>query len=644
MGRRNLTKLTSIVVLLLGLGLLSEIPAVAAITTMAPTADAQVNSDAAGSNYGTDIKMAICTSCALAGAPTKRGYVKFDISGLAGTVTSARLRVYATTSPVPAMTARTVTSSWQESTITWNNAPPAGVSLGTSIAGSTAGYYDIPLSSVGTGAFVVTTSSSTVLRLATRETANPPQLVVETSSTTTSSSSSTSSSTTTTGPTTTGPTTTGATTTTTVPPTGAPNVLFVVTDDQRDPDNTLLVMPKTRRWMADGGRSFTQAFVTTPSCCPSRSSIFTGRYVHNTGVRAQTSAAALDQRSTLQRYLKDRGYGTAMTGKYLNDWSLSTPPPYFDRYAMLKGGYYNEYWGIDGAVRRVPDYSTTYMGTKAIEYLNAFESGNDATPWFLYVATTAPHGPRTPETMYANAPVPPWSGNPAVNEDVSDKPSYLSWRGPVSQSSIDSLRTSTLRTLMSVDDLVDRLFQTLQANGELDNTLVVFTADNGYHWGEHRYQTKFVPYTPAIHVPLMLRWPGRVGAGTQESRLVANVDLAPTVLEAVGITPEPQYPVDGRSLLTSSNPRDRLLVEYWYDAANGTSSPPTWASTRTPTYQYVENYGSGGAVFREYYDLVSDPWQLTNLYADGNPGNDPPSGPLSATLAADRQCTGTACP
>jgi arylsulfatase A-like enzyme len=427
-------------------------------------------------------------------------------------------------------------------------------------------------------------------------------------------------------------------------PAGAPNVLVVVTDDQRT--GTMFAMTKTLRWLQSGGVEFPQAYVTTPSCCPSRASIFSGRYVHNHGVRQQRLGANLDHRSTLQRHLKGGGYFTAMAGKFLNKWSLGTRPPYFDRYAVANGGYYNTTWGIDGVVKKVATYTTTFIGDKAIAHLSAFERANDARPWFVYLATFAPHKPRTPEPQYADMTFGSWAGNPAVNENVSDKPGYVRWRQPVADSTIREIRTKQLRTLKSVDDMVDRVLRTLQAQGELANTLVIFLSDNGYMWGEHRLADfKFVPYTESIRVPFFARWPGHLAAGTSDNRLVTNIDIKPTVLAAAGIPADRAYPMDGRSLLSAAG-RSRLLTEYFYDEVNAPGIE-TWAAIRTRTYEYVENYNQpelNGGTFREYYDLVKDPWMLTNLYRDGNRSNDPPIGPLSSTLAADRQCSGAGCP
>jgi arylsulfatase A-like enzyme len=421
-----------------------------------------------------------------------------------------------------------------------------------------------------------------------------------------------------------------------------PNVLIVNTDDQRGPD-TLQAMPKTRAWLQAGGRIFWRGVVTTPSCCPSRSSLMTGEYVHNHGVRQQALISHFPEYRSLQHYLHAHGYLTGIIGKYLNTWNLANRPPDFDRDAVLDGGYTNQYWNMDGVKQLVPGYTTTIMSDKAVSFLQWFKSTNDAKPWYLYVAPTAPHPPFTPEPKYASYPIAPWSGDPAVNENTSDKPPFLRNHAAIPWSTISSTRVTQLRTLKSVDDMVGRIHDLLQSQGELQNTLVIYTSDNGYEWGEHRWISKFVPYTESIRVPLIMDWPGHVAAGTSDNRFAANIDIMPTVLQAAGIAPDPRYPLDGRSLL-EPNRRWRLLFEYWNDPANG-AGINGWASDRTDTYQYIEDYRSDGTLLmREYYDLRSDPWELTNLYADGNPSNDPPVKPLHDQLAADRSCVGTSCP
>jgi arylsulfatase A-like enzyme len=406
--------------------------------------------------------------------------------------------------------------------------------------------------------------------------------------------------------------------------------LIIVTDDQRL--ETLSVMPKTRRWFVDEGTRFTRTFATTPLCCPSRASIMTGRYAHNHEVRNNVpgTSANLAQTSTLQYNLRNAGY---RTGIFRED------PPYFHRWAVTHNGYYGAKFNVMGDIRRISDYSTDYIAAKAENFIT--ESARRPEPWFLYLAPNAPHRPFTPERRYQTARVPGWSGNPAVFEsDRSDKPGFVRNRDWTFKEGSRQRRLQ-LRTLMSVDDLVGRVFRLLQETGQGDNTLAVFVSDNGFFWGDHGLNDKRLPYTPSIQVPMLVRWPGHFAADVTDSRVAANIDVAPTVFDAAGISPSNS--VDGKSLLESWD-RDRILTEYRRDYQ--VTSVPTWASIRTDDYQYVEYYSSSGStvVFREYYDLAADPWQLENLLRDGDPSNNPDVAALSGQLYLDRHCDASACP
>jgi arylsulfatase A-like enzyme len=331
-----------------------------------------------------------------------------------------------------------------------------------------------------------------------------------------------------------------------------------------------------------------------------------------------------------------------MAGKFLNRWPLERPPPGFDRYALANGGYYDQTWAVDGTTRRVPTYSTTFIGDRALAFLDEREA-DDARPWFLYLATFAPHDPRVPEPKYADASFPALDRvGPSAAAPVAGKPAYLATRTDGRLAEAAKVRTGQLRTLLSVDDLVDRVLGRLQATGELEDTLIFFLSDNGYAWGEHRHVGKFTPYTESIKVPFLVSWPGRLPAGTTDDRLVATIDIKPTVLAAAGIPPRAGDVVDGRSLLDGRR-RDRLLAEYWRDQANAPGIRD-WAALRTPSWQYIEDYDQpGGGTFREFYDLRSDPGMDRNLLADDDPANDPPAS-VAAELAAARTCAGASCP
>lgn len=434
---------------------------------------------------------------------------------------------------------------------------------------------------------------------------------------------------------------TSPTTTTTPPPSGRPNVVVINTDDMRADMATAL--PKIRQWLADGGTTFRNGYVSTPSCCPSRASLMSGRYVHNNG-QYQQQTLGFDLNLTIQRYLHDAGYLTGHAGKFLHWLDLSVEAPNFDRWTYFKGGYENVYMNFDGTVRRSQGYSTTIVFDRAIEYVNDFEGRDDARPFYLYLAPIAPHDPSIAEPKYASATVPAHQPDPSYMEaDRADKPPFVRNQNPTA-AAVQATRTAMIRTLYTVDDQVDRLMRHLQATGELANTLVIFTSDNGYLLGEHKATSKFLPYRKAVEVPFLVRWPGRVPAGAVDDRLVTHVDIAPTILAATGVS-QAHATLDGRDILAGTA-RQRALTEYWNDP-NNNPNIPTWASIRTAAYQYTEYYNSATpatVTFREYYNLQADPYQLVNLLADGVPANDPDTVPLSQTLQAARQCAGTSCP
>jgi arylsulfatase A-like enzyme len=416
-----------------------------------------------------------------------------------------------------------------------------------------------------------------------------------------------------------------------------PNILVIVTDDQRAID-TLGAMVETRRWFAAHGTRFVNAFATTPVCCPSRASIFTGRYAHNHGTLSNDDGEALklDQGSTIQRYLDDAGYFTAMIGRYLNGFPMEATPPHFDRFARCGCPYNDPEVNIDRSLRGVNGYLTDFMTDWTLDRLAETEREDDR-PWFLYLAPKAPHSPPVPQARYESAPVKVFRPNPAVREkDVSDKPPYVA-RGRDRVPA--TLPSQQLRTLLSVDDMIGELRRALRSLGEERRTLAFFLSDNGLLWGEHGLTGKGVPYKASVRVPLLMTWPGRVDQGVVSRRLVGNIDVAPTILDAAGLQSEQS--MDGRSLLTGSA-RDRILAEMF-----GSLHDPglRWASTITKSYQYVEYFDRSDRVTqREYYDLQRDPWQLHNVLGDASETNDPDVRSLSRRLHSDSECAGASCP
>jgi arylsulfatase A-like enzyme len=422
-----------------------------------------------------------------------------------------------------------------------------------------------------------------------------------------------------------------------------PNILIVVTDDQRSSEGPLKVMRATRRWLTRRGTRYPRAFATTPLCCPSRASIFTGRYAHNHGVHTNQGKPRLNHDFTLQGYLDRAGYRTALVGKFFNEWPLRRKPPHFDRWVVFDGGYFYRTYNVQGKMKYVESYSTRFLTRKTVDLLGTFER-RDAKPWLMYVAPYAPHAPFTPAKTWRGSKVPSWNGNPAVFEkNRSDKPDYVRLRDE-KYSVWRKNRRKQLRTLKSVDALVRLVRLKLNRLDEASRTLVVFMSDNGYMWADHGLYDKGAPYTPSIRIPMLMRLPGQ-SQSKVDRRLVGNIDVAPTVLDAAGIGPAPGHPMDGHSLLSKSWDRDRILAEYRNN--DNPWTPPTWASTRTKRFQYTEYYRDGDRIFREYYNLKKDPWQLRNLLRDGREGNDPDPArlaSLSTRLRMDRRCKGPPAP
>ena len=416
-----------------------------------------------------------------------------------------------------------------------------------------------------------------------------------------------------------------------------PNVLIILTDDQR-PIETMLpnVMPETLQRFGAEGTAFPNAVATTPLCCPGRAGIMTGQFAHNNGVRTNGDPEQLgDHRTTLQHHLDAAGYQTGLVGKFLNQWEIEDNPPHWDRWSMLQPGpdYFSTEWNIEGINQTVTEYSTDFAAERAVSYVDAFNTpANDEQPWFLYVAPFAPHAPYQPAPEYANADVGTWPGNPAVFEqDKSDKPQAVRRRHRT-LADAQPIRDNQLRMLMSVDDMVEDVFDQLELRGELDNTIAFFLSDNGFLWSDHGLGGKNEPYLPSIHIPFYVRWPGRVPAGTVDPRLAANIDVAPTALDAAGVSAASG--MDGMSLLRSEA-RTKILTEAWNRGHEG-----GWASIRTPRYQYIEWYKTDNVTveFRELYDITKDPYQLKNVLGDGKRKNDSDVKGLARELRAARTC------
>ena len=435
---------------------------------------------------------------------------------------------------------------------------------------------------------------------------------------------------------------------------GAPNIFIYHLDDLRDAFpgaiDPLQFMPKTRAWMADG-RRYTQMFVADPSCCPSRASMMTGRYPHNNGVLDQQDGPLFDGPHSMACYLRSAGYATYIAGKFLTTWPKTQLPPCFDRSTVMWGGYIDVAVKVDGVSRTTSGYSTTYIGNRGRSYITSALSGTK--PFLLYETPHAPHWSDTtvngsparlaiPDTQYANVNVGTCSGVP--ESDRSDKPAYVRNMNFTTAQG-QQMCQSQLRAIMSADDQFAATMQLLSDRGVLGNTLVILSSDNGYMWGEHGRTEKFVPYEPALQVPLWIRWPGHFTGGTDTTRLVSHLDLLPTMLAAAGFTlPANAPPLDGESLLQPGR-RTTVYSEYYVDQAN--PGVPSWRMVRTRTAKYTQlRNPQGDVIAREYYNLTNDPAENLNLLGDSTSANDPPASTISSmtsTLNAFATCSGAGC-
>ncbi len=458
-----------------------------------------------------------------------------------------------------------------------------------------------------------------------------------------------------------------------------PNVLVIVTDDQRaegtitQAQNPQVIMPEVVNGLKEKGTSFANAFATTPLCCPSRASIMTGRYAHNHNVSNNFGAWNFNEDPTFQAYLQgEAGYRTGIFGKYLNDWDLKRDPAHWDRWGIFNNGYCPFRVNQDGTIEdhgifnqptiaQCGNYTTTYVRNQALDFIEEGEAADDSQPWLLYLAPFAPHGPSSPDDQYVNTDVGELAHSPAHDEGqpgntadpLTDKPDWV--QDAFNPGNFEEeVRKDQLRSLKSVDDMVGAVLQRLEDRGEQD-TLVVFMGDNGMLWGEHGLNNKSFPYTESVHIPLVVRYTPVTIPGSSDSRLVENLDVAPTAIKAAGLSTTRTPAIDGLSLFDPANSRSRLLLEFSNHFAFPLTDPfRNWASTRTTTYQYVESYAEDGVtiVFREYYDLVNDPDQRFNLYGpDGQPGGGDdlgtpahPVAQLEEQVRRDRLCVGTQCP
>jgi N-acetylglucosamine-6-sulfatase len=446
-----------------------------------------------------------------------------------------------------------------------------------------------------------------------------------------------------------------------------PNILFILTDDMRASD--LHYMPNTRNLLQKHGEKFTNAWVTRSLCCPSRATILRGQYAHNHKVWTNVSPSGGFWRfydrglenSTIATWLHDAGYDTVLIGKYLNPYGVDRDgnyapstyvPPGWDRWYAWEG----EYRGTQSTYQmnengkvvtyyRSETHDTDLYAQTAEQFIRQTAGG---APFFMHLSPNAPHDPAYYAPRHANEfSDTPLRKPPSFNENaISDKPTWVRNRPLLTSTDVQHLTKlyrDRLRALQSVDEMVGRLVDALKDTGELSDTYIFFTSDNGIYLGEHRLTHKGAAYNASPHVPLLVRGPG-VPQGVVRSEIVLNNDLAPTFAD-LGSVRVPSF-VDGRSLeplLATSSPipswRTSFLVEHRRSAEEQEDVRiiPNYDAVRTSRYSYVE-YPTTGE--KELYDLKTDPYELANIYESA-----PPTllRDLQTRLGALKSCAGAEC-
>jgi N-acetylglucosamine-6-sulfatase len=418
-----------------------------------------------------------------------------------------------------------------------------------------------------------------------------------------------------------------------------PNIVFILMDDLRwdEMDYPFVKAPNIQR-IAREGVKFTEAFVTTPLCSPSRASFLTGQYAHKHGIIDNTARDPLShQLVTFPRLLHDAGYETAFVGKWhmgLDD----NPRPGIDYWVSIKGQgvYLDPEINDNGTRKKVPGYVTDIFSDYALEFLKREHS----QPFLLCISHKAVHPDLTQnadgslsdpsagkfipaerhQNLYANAKIPHRpnydrapEGKPALLRKIGDLPPL----GPGTGTDDETIR-NRLRMLASVDESVGRIFKLLEDARQLENTLIIFTSDESYFYGEHGLSVeRRLAYEESARIPLLMRFPKLIKPGSTIGQLALNLDISPTLLE-IGGAPIPAN-IHGRSLIPLLKGekipwRDAFLIEYYSDTVFPRMLKMGYQAVRTSRWKYIHYLDLEG--MDELYDLKSDPYEMKNLITD----------------------------
>lgn len=407
------------------------------------------------------------------------------------------------------------------------------------------------------------------------------------------------------------------------------NVVLILVDDHRYDamgflGHPFLETPHMDR-LAKGGINFTAAYVTTSLCSPSRASILTGQYAHKHGV-VDNNNLVPDGTVFYPQYLQNAGYRTGFFGKWHMGGASDNPRPGFDRWVSFRGQgtYYPTKAGLNVDGKRVPrkGYVTDEMTDYALEWLDSLEGDK---PFMMYLSHKAVHADFDPaprhKGRYKDVKVtpPPTMANTA--ENYRGKPMWVynqrnSWHGvdyPYhSRLDVSEYYKRYCETLLAVDDSVGRVMDALEAKKMLDSTLIIYMGDNGFCFGEHGLIDKRHAYEASMRIPFIAHCPEILPANKTCSKVVANIDVAPTFLAAAGLKTPAR--MDGQNFLDvaagkNTGWRDALLYEYYWE--RNFPQTPTMHALRTQQYKYIRYFGIWDT--DELYDMQADPHEMHNL-------------------------------
>ncbi|MEZ5291765.1 MAG: sulfatase [Vicinamibacterales bacterium] len=421
-----------------------------------------------------------------------------------------------------------------------------------------------------------------------------------------------------------------------------PNVVMVLVDDMRwdemhSAGHPFIETPNMDRVAREGAR-FTNAFATTPLCSPSRASFLTGQYAHTNGI-VDNTARPSHALPTFPKDLHDAGYRTGFFGKWHmgND---ASPRPGFDRWVAMpgQGEAIDPHLNVDGTDLQKTGYVTDVL----TDYVEQFIGETTDQPFLVYLAHKAIHPNIVQRDDGSLGAVPGQPGGFVAAERhrgryagremprranafhaPTDKPALmraidgLPPLGKATATSDEEIR-GRVEMLLAVDDSLGRILAALERRGELDDTVVVFTSDHGYFYGEHGLnEERRLAYEETIRIPMLVRYPSAVIAGSTPGQMVLSIDLAPTFLQLAGLAVPAR--MQGRSLVpiftgSAGAWRDAFLVEYYTDTVFPRVLNMGYSAVRTDRYKYIQYRDLNG--MDELYDLEADPFEEHNRAAD----------------------------